>query len=245
MKFPRLRILTLALTLGLPFAAAAHAQNTVVGIRATVTAVDPGTATADLDVTQYTSPALGTPGSVGFIGDQYSATSVFGPYVYTFVFRANTPDINAIEYGDAVTLDQATLPLAAAGTPNTFRGSFSHVYPGPGAYTARVGTFTFGGYPDDGPYPGYDNPKDPLITGNRVPVTGAVNLDYLVYMTGAPVFSTTINFIPAYPSFAANFTNTVQVVVSQSILEIPTQSELGLGILALLLAGTAVVLMRR
>lgn len=239
---PKLRLALTACVLAGLLASVAAAQPTLTGIRATQTGTDPLAVTADLDVTVYTTPApYGSPYDTGFLGDQYSGTFTFFGYTYNFLFRILDPSVDAIRWGDGSTVDRTTVPLVSAGSPRTFRGSFSHTYPAPGTYPVTVGAHGFMGYPDDGTY---DNPQLPPVTGNAIYDNSAVSY-YRISIEGYPGYTTTGTTTFAYYSpIAVALTNSLDVEIP-TVLEIPTASESGLLVLALSLLAAGVAFLRR
>ena len=104
-----------AFGLGVPSANAQIQHVGVVGIKPTVTNLDAGTLTADIDVTEN---ILGV-----------------SPNTHSYIGTAHYP---AVEWGDGATLYTATVPFVASGPTVQYRGSFSHTYPGTGPYTVTV-----------------------------------------------------------------------------------------------------------
>ncbi len=188
----------------------------------------------DLDVTLYTTyPFAATP--TGYLGNRFVTPTFF--YVGTML----NPTINAIDYGDSTgTISNTSVPLVAAGVPNTFRGSFTHTYPGPGAYPVTVGVASMLGYIDYAtPY--FTNPLLPVSTGNTV------TTNVFSFSAYSPFAGTTVNlaFSVAYP-FAVGITNTTEAVVaSEPVIEVPTLSEIGLLLLVLVLGIAGVRFLRR
>ena len=234
-RVPTCRTALAAVLLWTLGSAVAVGQSSLTGLRATVVGTDV-LGNVDLDVTIYTdgSPAS----SVGFLGDEYTATTTFLGYTTNLLFRMLDPEIHAIEWGDGSNLERTTIPFVSAGPPRTFRGSFSHSYPDLSERTIRVGSTGWLGYGDGGAT-GYDNPRLPPLTGQPLYAT-AVESYYRVSYVGYPGETIRGTAIYTFPSpFAVALTNTT-VAAFPSALEIPTTSHRGLilRVLARAIGGT-------
>ena len=192
----------------------------VAGIKFIETAYDSGTLTVDIDVTQYYDANWttgGAPFSTAFMG----GNTFFG-----------NPIVPAIEWGDGNTepfpgytggtgIPLVSSSVSIAGAPrNVYRGSFSHTYAADGDYTITVYSAITGGGPGTVSATGYD-----VFTGN-----------YLA--------ATTPTYGYVYPVLTAS-AEAGAGGGGPDFLEIPTAGEVGLMALALLLAGSALFLMRR
>ena len=123
-------------------AQASHIQ----GVKATVTNLDVGTLTADMDVTMYTNGTATT-------GDTTNIGTAGNPYV------SAAP---GIDWGDGATLSSGTLTGIASAGPAIYRGSFSHSYASAGPFNVTVASTCCATQAGTG-----------TITGNRVgPSTG-------------------------------------------------------------------------
>ncbi|MEM8964685.1 MAG: IPTL-CTERM sorting domain-containing protein [Acidobacteriota bacterium] len=191
-----------------------------------------------------------------------------GTYLFYGYLRSdwNTTVQPALEYGDGATLSMLYLPLDATavgpGGSNVFRGSFSHTYPGDGSYTLRTRltpTGPLANFPSPGLGPISNTAIYPPVTGN--PQTGTLVNDVYANArfsfraspaaTTVQIYSAASTLTLAYPQTVITMTNTEQITIGSgpepppSPLEIPTLGEWALGALAVLLAGCAVVLLRR
>jgi hypothetical protein len=201
--------------------------NTV-GIRMTISSVNPALSSVDLDLIMYTR---------GF-GPSYAGSTFFGTYP-------------AIDYGDGNTV--LTVPLALTssgggpGGSNVYRNltSFSHTYPGPGVYTARatmacVACFrtSYAFFP-----PGSPAPTAFSYVNDYLPSSVIGNLAGTVVSAGTSYYaslSTNIRYSFLYHLIV---TNTTPVLLGSS--PIPTVSEWGLAVLGTALLAAGVVLLRR
>ena len=149
MKSGPARIRSLVLcgcALAVLLAAAPATAQPIAGIKATVTGVDVGLLSADIDLTAYVTPAY--------------------PYTTVWVGFGTTGGgfVPAVEWGDGSTVPPygygpfTGIPVVTSSTVvngqtvDIYRGSFSHVYPAEGEYTIRVNSV--------------ESPTTPLITGS-------------------------------------------------------------------------------
>ena len=210
-------------------------SNTV-GIRMTVSNVDPVLQSADLDLTMYTRG--------------------YGPYGTTtggsYVAYAGSPFFGypAIDYGDGSNVPTATLGLATSGGgpggSNVYRSlaSFSHSYPTFGSFTARsamvcAGCFqsSYVFFPPGSPPPATFTQNFDLrptsIIGNRplqIPFSGSTYVSFI---------GTSVRYAGIYSPIV---TNTAQINFGAAV---PTASEWGLIAFGTLLLGAGLLLMRR
>ena len=135
-------------------AAADHNDSTPVGLRITVTNVDPFSGEVDFDITVVDDDITDGVASTNsrpfddiligqrFTYDRYD-TVTYDQYVYVATNVSLPP---AIDFGDGNTVPFSRLPLVSDITsdPGTFRGSFSHTYTTPGVFT--ITAFVAGAY---------------------------------------------------------------------------------------------------
>lgn len=163
------------------------------GIRVTVTNIDPGSLSVEVDVTALTGSPTATAGQVH--------------------------EFPAFEWGEGETITSEERFLNGAGSEAglaVYRRSFSHSYSSAGSFTIRARSTGAGGAFPELVEEGYTG--NPRTGGGEVPTVGG----YVTY-----------------------FTNTALVEFQQSVLEIPTASTVGLGLLSLALAGAGFWLIRR
>lgn len=220
------------------------------GLRVTVDSIDATTFTADLSVTMTTTGTspIGTIGSpVGFLGNRWSFQYTFFGTTVTNRYVWINPSAPAIDFGDGSSVPSTTLTMVTPGPPNVYTGSFMHTYPGEGNYDLRVGACRIIG-PTSAvtpPAAGY---------GNLATVGTATTVNFLLYYL--PTF-TSPNYISAnfVSPFVIGITNGVGqtagggfggiTIAGPAVTDIPTANEVGLLLLALMLAAGGVVLMRR
>lgn len=120
------------------------------------------------------------------------------------------PPLPAIDYGDGATVQSTTIPFAASGPPNVYRGSFSHTYPAAGNYTIRTGVFSI-------------DPATSPTTGNPVIIPAGGSFSYRkrsTWTTHYPTSSTSnwsySSTISSHPTAARTIglTNTATVGIS-------------------------------
>lgn len=216
-----------------------HNDSTPIGLRITVTDVNPTTGTVEFDITvvddditdgvastdsrPFDDIAIGT----RFTYDRYTSVT-YDQYVYEAVNVTLPP---AIDFGDGQTVPFARLPLVSDITadPGTFRGSFSHTYTTPGNYT--ITAFVAAAY---GVALGDITTGDPVSTG---PAT----------VTQANVAGTDQRTENIDSTEAVGILNTaaVEVVLFSPVSEIPSLGRFGLLALGLALAAFGVVVLRR
>ncbi|MDX1630789.1 MAG: hypothetical protein R3234_02920 [Thermoanaerobaculia bacterium] len=181
-----LLLLVLFSTLGVSLVLA---QGRPKGLRLTVTAIDPETATVDFDVTlNTTSPFTGSP------------TGMLGSYLFTTWFNytgyLKTPRIPAVEYGDGEVIDRMLMaPVESAGGMTTYRASFRHTYPEPGRYELRVGSANLA--------VGRADTYAPFSTGRAVTASSFSYSVYSPFLRRTTIFATNLT----YP-VVAGITNT-------------------------------------
>lgn len=231
----KITFITFVATLALLLAGSAFAQGIPTGLTIVPSAIDGED--VDLDLTLNTSfPFYYANSTVGRLGTQFYTQTYQG---YFGLATMLNPVVNAVDFGDGMsTVGATTIPLATAGsppgTPNVFRGSMSHTYPGDGDYVATVGKASFLGPVGSTFYP--------PTTGNLV------TQNTLSFSQYSSFYGTTVNFttVLTFP-FALGLTNTVPVAIASAVpIEIPTLPQGGLLLLAALLAAAgAAVLLRR
>lgn len=169
--------LVLVLVLG---AGLARAQGRPKGLRLTVTAIDPETATVDFDVTLRTdSPFIGDP------------TGMMGSYLFTtwlnYTGYLKDPRIPAVELGDGEVIDRALLPAVdSGGGLTTYRASFRHTYPEPGRYELRVGAASLA--------VGRADTYAPFSTGRAVTASAFSYSVYSPFLRQTTTFATTLTY---------------------------------------------------
>ena len=222
--------------------ASAFAVGHPTGIKVTVTSVNTASFQVDFDVTVYTDvPYTATP--TGVLGDYFATPFFSGSFVGTWL---NPPPLPAIDYGDgSPTVARTTIPPAG---PGVYRGSFSHVYPGPGNYPLRAGTM--GAFGPAG--------ASPVTTGNPFTVVGSFS--YIGHLTtGSLIFTPNYSTPSGFVFGASNYPNSNQPYPTTSgsgflvipagggggISDIPTMSFGGLLFLGLLLSAAALYFLRR
>lgn len=149
-----------------------------------------------LDVTMNTTGTspIGTIGSpVGFAGALWSFQYTFFGTTVTNRYVWQSPyDFEAVDFGDTTgTVTNTVLPLAAAGPPNSYAGSFMHSYPGPGTYTATTSTNRFIGFTSTVPAP---------TAGTFLSAGTATTIMFQVYYlpTFTTPFDVTANFVAPF-----------------------------------------------
>lgn len=210
-------VFAVLLVLGVP----AFGQH-VAGLKITETNYDPGTLTIDMDVTEYYDTTFGTgsgaPFSTAFLG----VATGFGYQIAAAIDWGDGNTVPWAGYGTGSGIPLATTSTSIAGAPrNVYRGSFSHTYAADGDYTiiARSSNFGSVGGPGTTGSAGFD-----VFTGN-----------YQFLLT--PTFSSSFRYVTA---------NAVPGAGGAVFdVAVPTVGEIGLMALALLLAGSALFLMRR
>jgi hypothetical protein len=220
-------------------AGADHNDSTPIGLRITVTDVNPTTGTVEFDITvvddditdgvasaqsrPFDDIAIGT----RFTYDRYT-TVTYDQYVYEATNVTLPP---AIDFGDGQTVPFARLPLVSDITadPGTFRGSFSHTYTTPGNYTITAFVAAV-----------YGVPLGDITTGDPVSTGPATVMQ-------ANVAGTDQRTENIGESSAVGILNTAQVTIDlvSQVSEIPSLGRFGLLALGLALAALGVVVLRR
>lgn len=122
LKGERVRKVSILLILAMSWVALPASADHINGVRVTVTSLNATTLTAYFDVTGYFY-FNGTPPTIATLGD-------------------DTPGIPlpAIDFGDgsSVSATPVSFVSGAAGTPQTYRASFSHTYGSAGLFTIRA-----------------------------------------------------------------------------------------------------------
>ncbi len=235
MKKFSLIILVLLCTFGL--ASQAVAQGLPSGLSVTNVGADELDVTFDVELNTVYPFYYAAP--IGRLGTQFYTPTFAG---YYGLATMTNPAINAIDYGDGSSpVGATTVPLATAGappgTPNTFRGSFTHTFPAAGDYTVTVGKNSFLGPVGSTIYP--------VTTGN------IVSQNTIGFSQYSSFYGTTVNFttVLTFP-FALGVTNSTALTSgafpsATPVVEVPTASSTGLIALMILLAGFGVALLRR
>lgn len=172
----------------------------------------------------------------GMLGDQCRSWSGWG---YATMLN---PTIPALDAGDGTgTIDGTTVPMVA-GTPGSFRGSFTHTFPDFGQYQVKGGTtsmWLFTATPN--------NPNlTQLTAGTPYLIPPGANFTTTntfwgtSYVWTAP--SQTSYGSPITDSYAIGVTNSTSVDLRQAI---PTLGIVGMLILAAVLGGLGVFILRR
>lgn len=234
----------------------ALAQGRPSGIRVTVTNLDLPTLTADFDVTLNTSSVYGNPtltAPTGLLGDYIFTTFYATTYPPGFTGTLLSPAVVAIDHGDtAGTGNIVTRATIAPDGPGSYRGSFSYTYPAIGAYTIEASAASMLGL---GTTMVTVTTGSTITNPNQYP-TGGGN-SFLGSWVGRSFFggSLTYNLVgpTANPPFQWGVRNqtppsgagAVDFNALQSVTAIPTASEVGLFLLALMVGGAAIFLLRR
>lgn len=210
-------VFAVLLVLGSP----AFAQH-VAGLKITETNFDSDTFTVDIDVTEYYDTTFGTSGGAPFSTAFLGVATGFGYQIAPAIEWGDGDTVSWAGYGPGSGIPLATSSVSIAGAPrNVYRGSFSHSYADDGDYTILARSSNFGsvGGPGTTGSPGFD-----VFTGN-----------YQLLVT--TTFSSSFRYV----------TNSLAPGAGGPDFDpaIPTAGEVGLMALALLLAGSALFLMRR
>lgn len=190
------------------FLIAGSASAQLAGVAVTPTNVDVGTLTADVDLTVWYGGTVAF--STAWVGD----TTGFGTIA------------NALEWGDGSVIPPiyptglpfiaTTTPPGAPGPVRAYRGSFSHVYPAEGVYTATIashGLVFQTGYGFTGNTQTFQTPTYSVFGGTRMVLTNTAE----------------INLVPP----------------TTPTIEIDTVSDLGLLLLALAIGAAGLFLIKR
>jgi len=172
----------------------------------------------------------------GMLGDQCRSWSGWG---YATMLN---PTIPAADWGDSTgTLDGTTVPMIA-GSPGSFRGSFSHTFPDYGSYQVTAGTtsmWLFTATPNNTHLTGLTAGVPYLIPPGATFTT--VNTFWAAtYVWNAP--TQTNSGAPITDSYAIGVTNSTVVHVREAV---PTLGIIGMLILATFLGGLGVFILRR
>ena len=232
----------------------AQAQGRPAGIRITVTNVDSTSGQVDFDVTLNTATYYG----YGTISPRYG---LLGSYVFTSFYATTYPPgytgqllnpvVPAIDYGDGSVVGNIQIPQVG---PNQYRGSFSHTYPGPGTYDLRASansvllgpttsvTFTTGNQVTN---PNQYSSGSQTIYGSWVGRSffgGATTYRLVGPVGNVHVWGVSNSVTSGSPYGAAGGG---LAITAPPVIEVPTASDFGLLILALLLGGMGAVILRR
>lgn len=178
------------------------------------------------------------PFQFGMLGSQARSWSGWG---YATVLN---PDMNAVEWGHSTgTIDGTTVPLVA-GSPGSFRGSFTHTFPTYGQFDVQALTTSFWLFTDvpGNPYLSQVTNGEPVLIPPGAPFTTYATYWGATYSWAAP--TQTASYAPITASYAIGLYDTVRLQLDPAI---PTLSIVGLFMLAVVLAGIgfAVLLWRR
>jgi len=221
-----------------------------VGLRVSTNGVDVINLSANIDITVNTETGIFTtvtgssPSYVynshefafGMLGDQCRSWSGWG---YATMLN---PTIPAAEFGDSTgTLNGTTVPMVAA-SPGSFRGSFSHTFPDYGQYQVNVGTTSMWLFTD--------TPSNTHLTQVTAGVPylippGANFTTTNTYWGAAYTWTAptqTNSGAPITASYAIGLTNSASVSLREAI---PTLGIVGMLILAGILGGLGVFILRR
>ncbi len=192
---------------------------------------------------------------LGNLGSVYSFQTYggFGTPAFVTLTLAN-PQVNAVAFGYAGSAPVAatTIPVVTPGTPGQFRGSFQHTYGAAGRYDLTVGAaFNFNATnATTAPFT--------FTAGNPVQVMAGENLSWTsVFRFFGPASTNTLAFTYSGAAGANQTVGLTNVITSggqqgvlvpqqaQQVVAIPTVSEIGLALLALLLAAAGVLVLKR
>ncbi len=208
----------LGVALVLCAAGPARAAGRPSGLRVTVTGVA-GT-TVNVDVTLNTNSVYPAVTAAGLLGNR-----IYNPYASNIGTLLN-PVLPALDWGDGVgTVAGTTIPNVS---PGVYRGSFSHTYAAPGAFT---------------------------VTSNAAARVGYVSTVGPVMTTGNSVIVTAFSFraVNALGTATSTYTFTglapyiIGVTATATAAPVPTASTWAVLVLAvlLILSGVVVLLRRR
>lgn len=229
----------LAVVVGVTPAVADHNDSTPIGLRITVTNVDPISGEVEFDITvvddDITDGVASTTSRpfddivIGrrFTYDRYTSNT-YDQYVHVATNITLPP---AIDFGDGQTVPFTRLPLVSDITtdPGTFRGSFSHTYTTPGTFTITA----FVAH-------AYGVALTDITTGNAVS-TGPVNFGQ-TNIANTESRSETLS-----SEEAVGISNTAQAAITlvSQATTVPTLGRVGAVLFGLALAGLGTVLLRR
>ena len=230
----------LAVVGGVTPAVADHNDSTPIGLRITVTNVDPISGEVEFDITVVddsitdgVASAISRPINDIVIGQRFTydryTTVTYDQYVHVATNVTLPP---AIDFGDGQTVPFTRLNLVSDITtdPGTFRGSFSHTYTTPGNFTITAFAAN-----------AYGVALTEITTGNAVSV-GPLNF-------GQTNIANTDSRTDSLSSEeAVGISNTAQVAITGGVSQattVPTLGRVGAVLFGLALAGLGTVLLRR